>query len=182
MYLYVSTPAGLQLSIDGMNEFLASCGMSINIDKSFTLGFRPSGREKKTTVDTKHIFEIGGRSLRTIRRTDEWMFLGVTFTFSGRVKVSPKHMLEDSLEALRKAPLKPQQRLFALRCYVIPKLYHQLALGNVLVNALNGVDLAIRSAIRKGLNLPYDIPRAYFHSSINDGGLSIPAMRWLAYF
>ena len=129
MYLYASTPSGLQLSIDGMNEFLASCGMSINIDKSFTLGFQPSGREKKTTVDTKNIFEIGGRRLRTIRRTDEWMFLGVRFTFSGRVKVSPKHMLEDSLEALRKAPLKPQQKLFALRRYVIPKLYHQLALG-----------------------------------------------------
>lgn len=180
LYLYAGTPAGLQDSIYRINEFLTSCGLSINIDKSFTLGFRPSGRDKKMTVDTKNTFGIDGRRLRSIRRGDEWMALGVRYNWAGRVRISPEQMLRSSLEALTKAPLKPQQRLFALKCNVIPKLYHQLALGDVLIGSLNRTDLAIRSAIRKWLNLPHDVPNAYIHSSVLDGGLGVPSLRWMA--
>lgn len=62
--------------------------------------------------------------------------------------------------AIIKAPLKPQQRLFALESSSIPKLYHQLVLGDVLIGSLNRVNVVIRSAIRKWLNLPHDVPNA----------------------
>lgn len=62
--LYAMTPKGLQASIDVVCKFLSSYGMSINVDKSFALGFRPSGQEKKTTtVDTMKRFEIGDHKL-----------------------------------------------------------------------------------------------------------------------
>lgn len=49
--LYAETPRGLQLMIKKASDFMHTCGISFNIDKSFTLGFRPSGRDKITTLD-----------------------------------------------------------------------------------------------------------------------------------
>ena len=180
IYLYAYTPTGLQDSIDRLSEFLTSCGMSINPDKSFTLGFRPSGRDKKMTVDTINSFEIDGRRLRTIKRGDEWTALGIRYNWAGRVQIGIEQIFGPNMEALTKAPLKPQQRLFALRCNVIPKLYHQLALGDVLISSLRRLDQVVRSTIRKWLNLPHDVPNAYIHSSVRDGGFGIPSLRWMA--
>lgn len=66
------------------------------------------------------------------------------------------------------------------RCYVILRLYHQLALGAITIGTLNKIDKIIRGYIRKWLNLPHDIITAYFHATIKDGGLRIPSMRWTA--
>ena len=82
--LYASTPAGLRSLIEKLTAFLPSCGMSIDVDKSFTLGFRPSGRGKKNTVDIRTRFEVSGRLLRVLTRTDEWRNLGVVFTWAER--------------------------------------------------------------------------------------------------
>lgn len=61
---------------------------------------------------------------------------------------------------------------------VIPRLYHQLALGAVTVGTLNKTDKLVRQALRRWLALPHDTPTAYFHTSVKDGGLGIPATRW----
>ena len=147
--LYASTPAGLRSLIEKLTAFFSSRGMSINVDKSFTQGFQPSGREKTNTVDIKTRFEVRGRHLRALTRTDEWRYLGVVFTWAGRKKIKPIEIIGEDLQVLTKAPLKSQQRLFALQCYTIPKLYHQLALGDVLLGSLKKADKVIRSTCRK---------------------------------
>lgn len=53
---------------------------------------------------------------------------------------------------------------------VLPKVYHQLALGNVLLGALKSANKAVRSAIRRWLNLPHDTPNAYLHAPIAEEG------------
>ena len=68
---YGSKRAGLRFLIEELIAFLSSCGMSINVDKSFTLGFLPSGREKENTVDIRTRFEVSGRHLRALTRTEE---------------------------------------------------------------------------------------------------------------
>ena len=168
-----------------MQSFLLSCGMKVNIDKSFTLGFRPSGRSKINTVDIHSRFYVGDeqeqqREIRRIRREDSWAYLGVQFSWAGRKKIRPNNIIEPDLEVLKKSPLKPQQRLFAIRSLVIPKVYHQLALGSVMLGALKSSDITIRKAMRKWLNLPHDVPNAYFHAPIAEGGLGIPSLRWIA--
>lgn len=90
-----------------------------------------------------------------------------------------KEQLQSALQTLSKAPLKPQQRLFALRVMVLPGLYHLLTLGNTTLSCLKKIDTMVRVTIRKWLNLPQDTPNAYFHANVKDGGLSIPSMRWL---
>ena len=100
--LYATTPRGLQCLIDRMQRFLLSCGMKVNIDKSFTLGFRPSGKSKINTVDVSTRFYVGNeldqqRELRRIRREDSWVYFGVHFTWTGRSKIRPHEIIEPHL-------------------------------------------------------------------------------------
>lgn len=111
---------------------------------------------------------------------DTWIYLGIPFTWAGREKIVSSEILEKDIENLTRGPFKPQQRLFALQTYVMPKLYHQLALGNVMLATLKSADKRVRRTIRKWLKLPHDVPNAYIHAKIQDGGLQIPATRWMA--
>ena len=123
---------------------------------------------------------MGERSLRRITRSDAWKYLRLPFTWAGRAKIKIYKVLQKDLERLTHGPIKPQQRLFALRTIVLPKLYHQLALDNIMLGTLKCAAKKVKGAVRRWLNLPHDVPNAYVHASNTDGGLGIPAMRWVA--
>lgn len=180
LLLFASTPAGLQHLINDTAKYLQSCGMTINSAKSLTLSIISSPHLKKTAVDAEALFTCDGQRLQPLKRSDEWKYLGVYFTPEGRSRCRPVTMIRPLLEALTRAPLKPQQRLFALRTVVIPKLYHQLSLGAVTIGALNKTDKILRDSTRRWLSLPHDVPTAYFHTAVRDGGLGIPSVRWTA--
>lgn len=180
LVLFASTSAGLQVLLDCTATFLERCGMTINANKCFTVSIKASAHLKKTAVDSNIRFHCGGQQIPTMARTNEWRYLGVSFTPEGRAKCRPVAMIRPLLDLLTKAPLKPQQRLYALRTCVIPKLYHQLALGAVTIGTLNKIDKVSREFCRQWLNLPHDVPSAYFHAAVRDGGLGIPAVRWIA--
>ena len=93
--------------------------------------------------------------------------------------MKPDEHLKVALDKLSKAPLKPQQRLFALRVVVLPSLYHLIVMDNTTLSRLKKVDSLVHSAVKKWLNLPHDTPTAYFNTNHKDCGLSIPAVRWL---
>ncbi|KAL6418735.1 hypothetical protein ACFW04_011829 [Cataglyphis niger] len=124
--------------------------------------------------------QLINQHLPSLQRTDKWRYLGVIFIPERRTLCRPGETLTPLLENITRAPLKPQQRLFALRTMVIPKLYHQLALGSVTIGTLNKVDKMVRATVRKWLALLYDVPSAYFHATIRDGGLGVPSLRWSA--
>lgn len=63
---------------------------------------------------------------------------------------------------------------------MLPGLYHLLVLGSTNLSLLNKLDITVRAAVRKWLDLPKDVPNAYFHADVKDGGLSIPSFRWIA--
>ncbi|GBO40185.1 Retrovirus-related Pol polyprotein from type-2 retrotransposable element R2DM, partial [Araneus ventricosus] len=107
-----------------------------------------------------------------------WTYLGVPFTPTGKAKVKILEHLRPSLEILTKAPLKPQQRLFFLRCHLLPGVYHLLALGRATISSLNKADTVVRSYLRKWLDLPVDTPVPYYYADISDGGLGVPCLRW----
>lgn len=154
--------------------------MKINTAKSLVVGIKAAPHLKKTAVDASMNLRCDGQRLPTLKRTDKWKYLGVWFTPEGRSLCRPADIVRPLIEAVTRAPLKPQQRMFALRTMIIPKLYHQLALGAVTIGALNKTDKIIRSAVRDWLALPHDAPNAYMHTTIREGGLGIPSLRWAA--
>ncbi len=74
-----------------------------------------------------------------------------------------------------RAPLKPPQRLNALREHALSHFFHALVLGRVHHNTLAAIDKQFRRAARQTLRLPADTPVALFHPKVKDGGLGIPA-------
>jgi len=68
--------------------------------------------------------------------------------------------------------------MFALRVHLLPRLYHKLILGATRVSELKKVDVLVRQHIRRVLRIPHDTPNAYFHATVGDGGLGVPALRY----
>lgn len=180
MLLFASTPIGLQKLIDASVAFLSNCGLRVNASKSLTVSLRNVPREKKTVVDAETVFLCQGRVLPALRRSNEWTYLGVPFTPEGRAKLNVVERLRDELARLTKAPLKPQQRLFAVRTNIIPGLFYQLELGCTYISMLRKCDKMLRHAVRSWLALPSDAPSAYIHADVRDGGLGIQSLRWQA--
>lgn len=174
--LIVETPESLQELLDITQEYLEKCGLKINVTKSRTLAFQGQKKEKKQVIMANKTFTVLNRPLQSAKATDEWKYLGVIFNGGGRVKFEGD--LNTELDRLDRAALKPQQKLFALRTCLIPRLFHVISLGLVYTVHLKKMDSDVRKRVRKWLRLPQDVPIAYFHAAIADGGLGLPALRW----
>uniref|UniRef100_A0ABD2VWK8 Reverse transcriptase n=1 Tax=Trichogramma kaykai TaxID=54128 RepID=A0ABD2VWK8_9HYME len=107
--------------------------------------------------------------------TEHFRYLGVHFSPLGIRK--PGGTLVRELANIASAPLKPQQRLKILRCFLVPRFYHQLVLSRCHLQTLKSLDRQVRAAVRKWLRLPKDVPIGYFHARCLDGRLGIPSFR-----
>ena len=85
-------------------------------------------------------------------------------------------ILQEGLNNISAAQLKPQQRLYIASCHLIPKLQHQLTRTSSSAKYLKWLNWTTRSAVRSCLKLMKDTPTAYFHARAVDGGLNIPTL------
>ena len=176
--LFAMTVIGLQGNLDRFSHTLSQIGLKINPNKSKTISFVPSGRDKKTKIVSNKKFKVGGEDIATLSITDFWKHLGIVFDSSGPeiTKVS----LDEQLIKLSKAPLKPQQRIHMLKTFIIPKHQHRLVLSRTTAAGLIKMDLTIRRYVRTWLHLPKDVPVAYIHAPVKAGGLGIPCLKqWI---
>jgi hypothetical protein len=175
--LFSSTKLGMQKLVDSFVHTLNIFGLSINLSKSFVFGLQPSGRDKKFKVVSPEIKCYNG-SLHKLTIGDTFSYLGTTFGTQGLIAPDILTPLTSKLVTLTAAPLKPQQRLFYLRCFLIPSFFHKLTLSHIHLGVLRKIDIVVRKFVRKWLCLPHDVPVSYFHADVPDGGLGIPALRW----
>ncbi|KAL1486454.1 hypothetical protein MTO96_031379 [Rhipicephalus appendiculatus] len=101
-----------------------------------------------------------------------WKYLGIRFDGTVANNNTVRGDLKTLLTRLSKAPLKPQQRLEALRHYLIPRLIHRLVLGPMSSKLLKMLDMMIRATLRRWLNLPMDVTLGFFYASVPEGGLA----------
>lgn len=178
LVLAASTKEGLQELLATTHHYLYSCGLKLNAAKCKTLSIQGQPKQHRTVI-VPNRFTVGDTVLPSFLRTDVITYLGIDFDGDGHVKNLPREQLRIQLERLTKAPLKPQQRLHALRTVLIPRLYHKLTLSRIRISYLNRVDVLVRGTIRQWLKLPSDTPVSFFHASVADGGLGVPSLRWL---
>ena len=140
--------------------------MSVNTGKSFPVSIGTVPRQKKTNVDPG-TFLLCGQKLVAKTGSEHWKYQGVLFTPEGHMRFEPTTTLSNALLRVSKAPLKPQQRLFALRIYLQPGLYRAASLGDIQVGTLKKCDQIIRSTVRRWLDLPADAPAATFMQTLS---------------
>ncbi|KAH8031274.1 hypothetical protein HPB51_015209 [Rhipicephalus microplus] len=143
-----------------------------------TLTIIPSGREKKAKVDTQRVYRIAGEPIRNIFYTIVWKYLGIRFdgtmpnnnTVRNDLRILPAH--------LARTALKPQQRLVALRCYLLPRPIHRLVLGPISAKLLKALDKIVRASVRTWLSLPHDVSIGFLYVPIPVGGLGLMCLRF----
>lgn len=172
--LLSSTVAGLQHNLDKLTEALGCYGLEVNIRKTNVLSIVPVGKEKKISIPTDSLFNIKGTCLKQIGVLDEWKYLGIHFR--GPKVCSKTSDLSINMAKVGKAPLKPQQKLFLLKYFVLPKYVHSMVLGGIGKVALASLDVLTRNSVREWLKLPHDTPVPYFHAPVKSGGLGLPCL------
>lgn len=104
---------------------------------------------------------------------DMQMYLRTEFNWKGRIAPKWIKQLNDMLEGLSSAPLKPYRWIDILKTFLTLKLMHEQVLGCAYRNTLQTMHRMIRKALRGWLWLPKDTPLGYIHAPIRSGGLRI---------
>ncbi len=145
--------------------------------KSASLRLVIDGKKKKFLINNNPFLKIKDETVPTLNPSQPYKYLGVNISSLG-TKHNAKQILDTGLKELTEAPLKPQQRLFLLSTFLIPKLYHQLILCNTTTSTLKWLDNSIRSSARTWLRLPDVTPWAFLHGKACHGGLQIPLLTY----
>lgn len=173
--LFASSAIGLQRLLRTAEDEARIYGLEFNSSKCLAMSIQVAGKEKKYKISTASSFKVNGEFIKQLGPTEGFRYLGIKISPMGTEK--PGGKLENELANVTKAPLKPQQRLKILRCFLIPRFYHRLVLSGSRLKVLKALDRQVRIAVRKWLRLPKDTPLGYFHASCKEGGLGIPAFR-----
>lgn len=171
-------PLMLENRIEAITTALEHAGLSIHPAKCQTSIVKVDGKRKIRYVDTHTRIMVKGQPLPNLGNEGSVKYLGIEFSARG-IKRDTGVKIEDQLAELKKAPLKPHQRMTILRDHILPGAQHTLVLGDMRRATLRRLDQVIRAAVRGFLHLPKDTPSAFIHAHPADGGLGIPELRYL---
>ncbi len=107
---------------------------------------------------------------------DTQRYLGVHFTWKGRITTKQTKEVERMLQEITSAPLKPYQRVEIVQDFMVPKLQHELVLGCAHRNTISRIERMILRSFRAWLRLPNDTSLGFLHAPRKSGGLGIPSL------
>ena len=177
LVLLAKTPRGLQHQFTVIERALGLCGLTLNARKCATLRIDVLGKEKTWACNPSDFMSSrDGSMIRAMDVADGYKYLG-NLVCAGKAPDTTLNTLREGVDQLSRAPLKPQQRMFFLRCNLLPSLLHKAVLGRMSRRTLDFLDKITRAAIRSWVNLPKDTPMAFFHADQRDGGLAMPMLK-----
>ena len=174
--LLSSCPHGMKVLLRELECGLEKVGLRPNPVKSASFRIVATGRGRRWFCDARSYLSLGQVPVPAIDVRGSYKYLGIQTGAGQKIGDAVIHKLEEQIKQLAKAPLKPQQRLFILRCHVLPGLYHELVLSKASKALWRYLDRLSRAAVRRWLHLPHDVPQALFHAHVKEGGLGLPEL------
>lgn len=174
LVMLASSREGMDQNLQNLTNAGARVGLSLGVDKCASIGRMWLGRQKKFIHDNEP-FHLGQSLMPVMNLNSCYKYLGVGFMTQGPKKWNPGQY-RDKLSKLSKAPLKPQQKLFLLKNFLVPKFVYQLKHEKVSNGILRSMDKMSRTAIRKFLHLPKDCPTPMLYEHPSVGGLGVPEL------
>lgn len=166
---------GTQLNLNRWLSELKTSGLQANPSKCLSLSMVWDGHRKVHVLETNSLFNINGaHDIQSIGPTTQWKYLGINLTGEKIDKHLPP--IQDKLNRVKEALLKPQQKLEIISKIIIPSLQHQAVLGSATQEELNSIDTQVRSTVRKIMHFPNDVPNCYLHAPVRCGGMGIPEL------
>lgn len=175
--LIATTKIGMQIQLNALKSAAQKVGLELGPAKCATLFMKGDKKRKKWLVNARHQFMLGETAIRSLEPDETFKYLELEVGPNPR-KREPRqaHLaLKEELVKLQAAPLKPQQKLWAIKNTTFPRHIYKRVLGSSKKYLLLRFDLEMRRFLKKALHLPSDTPSAYFHSNTKDGGLGIPS-------
>lgn len=172
------TKEGLQAQCDNLTAQFRAAGLEISAGpngKTTSLSIEVDGKAKRWSCVSEPWLQVNGDVVPTIPLDGVQKYLGIQFSAYG-CRVDVVKELEEGLENIRKAPLRPQQKLYVLTQHLIASLSHQLVLAPASAKYLEHLDRLVRKAVRGWLRMPKDTPLEAFYARTMDGGIGIPLL------
>ena len=170
----------MQEQTDNILDCLKLGGLSPNPRKCRYLSIDGDGKNKRWLCDQRGYLRIGDEKAQALNADGVYKYLGIEFTASGKV-TKASDLLSALLKNVSKAPLKPQQKLFVMRVHLVPKVLHQLVLGQINSGQLLKLDRTMRNSVRSCMHLPKDTAIGFIHARACDGGMAVPNFRTLVH-
>ncbi|KRZ08461.1 Retrovirus-related Pol polyprotein from type-1 retrotransposable element [Trichinella zimbabwensis] len=179
--LVSSSHRGMERLLSITHDFVNERGLKLNIKKCKGIRFVRTPKTKSLVQDTSKAFKVpqAGEHLHVpmVGPGEHIKVLGVNIAPDGKPTFS-LGTLEGTLERIRKAPLKPAQKLATVRDYLIPALEYQLGVPGVGKRVLEDVDTSIRHSVKRFLHLPHTGMNSMFLTMpVKDGGLGLRPLR-----
>ena len=166
-----SSPTGLRISVNCLLEKAATLGLEPGIPKCAVMGIRAANG---TWYADSPTITFQDQELPRLGPGDFYKYLGVELGLGGPDQGrNLRTMLHRLTERLRTAPMKPQQKFWAFKISLLPRLLHQALFAEPTLTTLKTLDRLSRKFTRKMLHLPKDTPLGAFHASTSEGGLGI---------
>ena len=171
--LMASNHYDLQEITDKYTESLKSYGLQINPRKCASVSIETDRKKKQWYVNEKPIIKIDGVLIKALKTNESYKYLGIKMTPMGPISDAPDK-LQKMLDNIRSIPLKPQQKLFALRKIIFPRTLYNSIMTIKRPEKLKEMDKDIREFVRKECHLPKDTPTSAFYTKAKHGGLALP--------
>ena len=178
LMLCAESQVALQAQIDKLTVLFRKAGLEISagpMGKTTTLSVVCDGKAKRWSTLDSGWLKVEGEVVPAIPVSGVQKYLGINISAYG-CRVDVVKEVEQGLSNIRRAPLRPQQKLYVLINNLIPSLTHQLVLCPTSAKYLEHLDRLVRMAVRGWLRLPKDTPVESFHARTLDGGLGIPLL------
>ncbi|RLV62413.1 hypothetical protein DV515_00019342, partial [Chloebia gouldiae] len=119
-------------------------------------------------------WKICGSALNMIDPGSSEKYLGTSIDpWTGFADPGLTEKLDDWLQQIGDAPLKPLQKVDILRTYTIPRLIYLADHTEVHLGLLESLDQQVRKVVKEWLHLPPSTCDAILYSRYRDGGLGI---------
>jgi hypothetical protein len=160
----------LEFHLKEIVKELGFCGLNINVKKCASLGIK--AYQKKWVCDPASFLSIDDKPVPALNINSLYKYLGIPIGAKGTY-FTLYDKLKTQIDNVKRAPLKPQQRLYILKNNIIPGLLHQLVLADVNKTTLKKLDIVIRKFINFSLKLPNGLSMGTFYTPVRDGGLGV---------
>lgn len=125
--------------------------------------------KKKLYTVTRNRFKVNGEFIKQMDINQTVKYLGLKFAIDGVTKCCT-YVLNEQLQRIKRAPLKPQQKMKIIRTYLIPRYIAYYENPSINRRILKEADKKIRAAIKKILHLNIHCSNAIFYAPMKSGG------------
>lgn len=177
--LFSSTEIGMEQLLRITEEFLAERGLELNANKCVAIGIRKAGKVKKTQIIDSNVknppqFNVNNEIIRFLKINENCKYLGINFTPLGAVNCKEIiKKMNNSLQSLKRAPLKPQQKILMLRTHLLPRYIHSLTYTECHPKIIHIQDRHVRQWMKMTLKLPSSTSSEFFYLPTKEGGLGV---------